>query len=340
MAIRTPQRGRGRIPAPAADADRAARLGVDIRSGTPFFLTHSQLAAAGRRLASIAALVCARPLRRSCSASTSRSSSASSTTAARRPLGLPLAGRDRLAAVPDADHRLVFAQARLYARARAPPRLRADPLVARSSSRLITLAFALGTAATTSGRTAICRRPRSSSARSRSPLLRASYDAVTGTCCTPSAPAGTRSSSAPARAWRLRQTLGPARAASTTSSSARSPLRRTGSSCRCSATCDALPLRARAEQRVDELIVTDSDFSERELLEIVSEAHRRGAQVRIAPKTTELLDPARRVRAGPGDPAVRAAPARFIGLDWFVKRGFDLVVSAPGRAARPPALAG
>src|SRR5213595_1243698 len=58
MAIRTPQRGRGRIPAPVADADRAARLGVDIRSGTPFFLTRSQLAAAGRRLASITALVC------------------------------------------------------------------------------------------------------------------------------------------------------------------------------------------------------------------------------------------------------------------------------------------
>ncbi|MGZ4256611.1 MAG: nucleoside-diphosphate sugar epimerase/dehydratase, partial [Gaiellaceae bacterium] len=31
---------------------------VDIRSGTPFFLTRGQLAAAGRRLASIAALVC------------------------------------------------------------------------------------------------------------------------------------------------------------------------------------------------------------------------------------------------------------------------------------------
>src|SRR5438093_8789609 len=57
MAIRSPQRGRGRIPAPAADGDRAARLGVDIRSGTPFFLTRSQLAAAGRRLASITALV-------------------------------------------------------------------------------------------------------------------------------------------------------------------------------------------------------------------------------------------------------------------------------------------
>ena len=43
------------------------------------------------------------------------------------------------------------------------------------------------------------------------------------------------------------------------------------------------------EHEVDELIVTDSDFTERELLELVEQAHRSGVKVRIAPKTTELL---------------------------------------------------
>ncbi|MGB2875750.1 MAG: hypothetical protein WBB76_09795, partial [Gaiellaceae bacterium] len=59
MAIRTPQRGRGRIPTPARTVrTRASRISADIRSGRPFFLTRIQLGAAGRRLASITTLVC------------------------------------------------------------------------------------------------------------------------------------------------------------------------------------------------------------------------------------------------------------------------------------------
>src|SRR5436190_22054483 len=57
MAIRTPQRGRGRIPAPVAPSTGTEGAPVDIRSRRPFFLTGSQLTAAGRRIASIAALV-------------------------------------------------------------------------------------------------------------------------------------------------------------------------------------------------------------------------------------------------------------------------------------------
>ena len=41
--------------------------------------------------------------------------------------------------------------------------------------------------------------------------------------------------------------------------------------------------------RVDEVIVVDPDFPERELLELVDSAHRRGVRVRIAPSTTEIL---------------------------------------------------
>src|SRR5437764_6656176 len=58
MAVKTPQRGKGRIPSPAAgDSEQPTRIALDIRSGKPFFLTRSQLAAAVRRLASMAALV-------------------------------------------------------------------------------------------------------------------------------------------------------------------------------------------------------------------------------------------------------------------------------------------
>src|SRR5207248_11166144 len=78
-----------------------------------------------------------------------------------------------------------------------------------------------------------------------------------------------------------------------------------------------------AETRVDELIVTDSDFSQRELLEIVSHAHRRGVNVRIAPNATELLRQRPQFIPGQGLPLFELRPPAFVGLDWFVKRGLD-----------------
>ena len=80
-------------------------------------------------------------------------------------------------------------------------------------------------------------------------------------------------------------------------------------------------------ERVDELIVTDSDFGERELLEIVDHAHRRGVEVRIAPKATELLTSRAEFVPGQGIPLFELRPPAFIGMDWVVKRAFDLVVS-------------
>jgi exopolysaccharide biosynthesis polyprenyl glycosylphosphotransferase len=83
-----------------------------------------------------------------------------------------------------------------------------------------------------------------------------------------------------------------------------------------------------ARERVDELIITDSDFGERELLEIVDQAHRRGVEVRIAPKATELLTERAEFVPGQAVPLFELRPPAFVGLDWVVKRGFDLVVSA------------
>jgi len=81
-------------------------------------------------------------------------------------------------------------------------------------------------------------------------------------------------------------------------------------------------------ERVDELILTDSDFRDRELLEIVDAAHRRGVQVRIAPKATELLTQRVEFVPGQGIPLFELRPPAFVGLDWVVKRAFDLVVSS------------
>ena len=88
-------------------------------------------------------------------------------------------------------------------------------------------------------------------------------------------------------------------------------------------------LRAVLEQYpADELIVTDSDYSERQLLQIIEDAHRSAVKVRIAPKTTELLVQRAEYVPGQGVPLFELRPPVFVGAQWAVKRAFDLVVSA------------
>jgi len=90
---------------------------------------------------------------------------------------------------------------------------------------------------------------------------------------------------------------------------------------------EAVP-RVLAERVVDELIVTDTGFSERQLLELVEEAHRSGVKVRVAPTTTELLLQRADYVPGQGAPLFELRPPALAGADWVVKRGFDLVVSS------------
>jgi exopolysaccharide biosynthesis polyprenyl glycosylphosphotransferase len=83
-----------------------------------------------------------------------------------------------------------------------------------------------------------------------------------------------------------------------------------------------------AEHPADELIVTDSDYNERDLLQIVEHAHRSGVKVRVAPKTTELLVQRGEYVPGQGVPLFELRPPVFAGTDWAIKRVFDLAVSS------------
>ena len=85
-----------------------------------------------------------------------------------------------------------------------------------------------------------------------------------------------------------------------------------------------------AGRELDELIVTDSDFDEDELLRIVDAAHRSGVKVRVAPKTTELLTQRAEYVPGQGVPLFELRPPVFAGADWMTKRAFDLLVSCAG----------
>ena len=77
----------------------------------------------------------------------------------------------------------------------------------------------------------------------------------------------------------------------------------------------------------DELIVSAADLREEELLDLVEEAHSHGVKVRIAPTTAELLTQRAEYVAGQGVPLFELRPPVFAGLDWVVKRTFDLIVS-------------
>jgi exopolysaccharide biosynthesis polyprenyl glycosylphosphotransferase len=81
------------------------------------------------------------------------------------------------------------------------------------------------------------------------------------------------------------------------------------------------------QRDVDELIVAETDFDDRALLEIVELAHRRGVRVRAAPTTAELLTKRADYVAGQGVPLFELRPPAFVGTDWLIKRGFDLLVS-------------
>ena len=80
--------------------------------------------------------------------------------------------------------------------------------------------------------------------------------------------------------------------------------------------------------RVDELVLADVPLDEREALEIVDQAHRRGVRVRVAPRTTELLRERGEYVPGQGVPLFEVHPPVLAGTDWFVKRAFDLCVAA------------
>jgi len=80
--------------------------------------------------------------------------------------------------------------------------------------------------------------------------------------------------------------------------------------------------------RPDEVILTEADFDERAVLEIVEQAHRQGIKVRLAPDTTELLVQRGEYVPGQGAPLFELRPPVLTGWDWAVKRGFDLLVSA------------
>jgi exopolysaccharide biosynthesis polyprenyl glycosylphosphotransferase len=79
--------------------------------------------------------------------------------------------------------------------------------------------------------------------------------------------------------------------------------------------------------RVDEVIIADPDFPQREAVELVDQCHRRGVVVRIAPSTMEILVHRAEFVPGQSVPLFELKPPVFEGFDYALKRSFDLAGS-------------
>ena len=324
MATRTSQRGRGRIPLPAAGDDEPAQVVSDIRAGAPFLLRRAQLLVALRRLASITALICidlgglvlglyaALVLRE--------------LYYGREPVLWGVLWRIETDWLPFLTlvTVLVFSQVGLYEERERRPGF-GRVLSSLILIALITFAFAIGTGHHFStyglAPTAVVLCTLTIAA------LRASYELVTGEVFRA---LGVKRHAlllgSGENVEHLHQALGSGRSGidyEFVGAVAPSP---EGVSLPVLGHVRDLPAVLDRE-RVDELILTDSDFRDRELLEIVDHAHRRGVEVRIAPKATELLTQRVEFVPGQGIPLFELRPPAFVGMDWVVKRGFDLVVS-------------
>jgi exopolysaccharide biosynthesis polyprenyl glycosylphosphotransferase len=82
-----------------------------------------------------------------------------------------------------------------------------------------------------------------------------------------------------------------------------------------------------AANRIDELIVDAASTGEENLFELVEQAHATGVQVRVAPTAAELLTQRAEYVPGQGVPLFALRPPAFAGVDWAVKRTFDLIVA-------------
>src|SRR3954454_17996283 len=91
-------------------------------------------------------------------------------------------------------------------------------------------------------------------------------------------------------------------------------------------TLDHLPEVLR-ENTVDEVIIADPEFPQLEAVELVDRCHAHGVRVRIAPSTMEILIHRAEFVPGQGVPLFELPPPVFEGIDFALKRTFDLILA-------------
>jgi exopolysaccharide biosynthesis polyprenyl glycosylphosphotransferase len=78
-------------------------------------------------------------------------------------------------------------------------------------------------------------------------------------------------------------------------------------------------------ERIDEVIIADPDFPQVDAVELVDQCHQRGVRVRLAPSTMEILIHRAEFVPGQSVPLFELGPPVFEGVDFALKRTFDLI---------------
>jgi exopolysaccharide biosynthesis polyprenyl glycosylphosphotransferase len=89
-------------------------------------------------------------------------------------------------------------------------------------------------------------------------------------------------------------------------------------------TVEDLP-RVLGRHRIQEVIIADPDMPEQRAIELVDQCHERGVTVHLAPSTIEILISRAEFVPGQTVPLFTLKPPVFDGVDFALKRAFDLV---------------
>jgi exopolysaccharide biosynthesis polyprenyl glycosylphosphotransferase len=93
-----------------------------------------------------------------------------------------------------------------------------------------------------------------------------------------------------------------------------------------------------SSERVQEVIIADPDFPQDRAVELVDICHRRGVSVQVAPSTMEILLDRAVFVPGQTVPLFTLRPPVFEGIDYALKRTFDLVVATLSLVLLAPIL--
>jgi exopolysaccharide biosynthesis polyprenyl glycosylphosphotransferase len=100
---------------------------------------------------------------------------------------------------------------------------------------------------------------------------------------------------------------------------------------------DELP-EVLGQERIQEVIIADPDFPQERAVELVDICHRRGVTVQVAPTTMEIMIDRAEFVPGQVVPLFKLRPPVFEGIDYALKRTFDLVVASVGLVLLSPLM--
>jgi exopolysaccharide biosynthesis polyprenyl glycosylphosphotransferase len=82
------------------------------------------------------------------------------------------------------------------------------------------------------------------------------------------------------------------------------------------------------QQTIDEVIIADPDFPQDQAIDLVDHCHQRGVTVRVAPSTMGILTHRAELVPGQSVPLFELQPPVFEGIDFALKRTFDVVAAS------------